>query len=118
MPIALLGVLACGLAGYASARTGGLPAGQPAVTTAPETAVVSITARGFEPETVTVRRGGSVTWVNEDDREHIVQAADGSFESPRLLPGQRFSRSFPAAGRVEVVCPIHPRERGVVVVEP
>lgn len=84
--------------------------------TIPPRASVSITARGFEPVEVRVQRGGVVSWTNDDDREHRVQALDGSFESPRLLPGESFSRTFASPGTVEIGCPAHPRERSRVVV--
>lgn len=35
---------------------------------------VSITAQGFEPQTIKVKRGQAVTWVNQDDKPHHVVA--------------------------------------------
>lgn len=94
-----------------------LPALMPLIGAAVEPAKVSIEGQQYVPAEVKIRRGETVTWVNNDDRDHIVRAGDGSFESPRLLPGETFSRKFDVPGDYRIGCPIHPRERGVVIVE-
>jgi hypothetical protein len=35
-----------------------------------------------------------VQWVNEDDREYVIRATDGSFESPPLAQGDTFEIDF------------------------
>jgi plastocyanin len=36
--------------------------------------VVSITPQGFEPQTIKIKKGQSLTWVNQDDKPHHVVA--------------------------------------------
>ena len=44
----------------------------------------------FVPNALTVPVGTTVTWVNKGSNQHSVQAYDGSFESDKLSPGDRF----------------------------
>lgn len=82
-----------------------------------EPVTVSIKDIAYNPAEVRVKVGGSVTWTNDDDRDHTVKATDGSFTSPSLSPGQTFTRAFKTKGTIKYGCPYHPRERGTVVVE-
>lgn len=47
-------------------------------------AVVEITADGFSPQTVRIKQGQSITWVNEDSSPH--QIASAPFPSDDTLP--------------------------------
>ena len=48
----------------------------------------------FNPASVTVAVGTTVTWENQDGMSHNVIADDGSFKSPDLGPGKTFSVTF------------------------
>jgi plastocyanin len=72
---------------------------------------------GFNPVTVTINAGGSVTWTNNDTSDHDVTAADGSFHSGNLKAGQSYSHTFTAAGKFPYGCSLHPREQGLVIVK-
>jgi len=56
----------------------------PQVAQAAPAAVVEITANGFSPQTVRVKPGQSITWVNEDAEPH--QIASDPFPSNDALP--------------------------------
>lgn len=80
----------------------------------PAASRVTIVDFAFDPGTVTVATGGSVTWKNGGSAPHTVSAADGSFDSGIVQPGATFSTRFPKAGLYTYQCNIHPQMRGVV----
>jgi plastocyanin len=79
---------------------------------------VNIDGFAFVPATLTVRAGGTVTWTNHDEEPHTVVASDGSFHSPGMGTGAKFSHAFTAVGTFDYVCSIHPMMHGTVVVTP
>ena len=80
-------------------------------------ATVRIRDLQFQPSSVKVKVGQSVTWNNADDRDHGVNATDNSFKSGNLKPGSSFTFRFTKAGSFDYACPYHPRMRGSVQVE-
>ena len=72
----------------------------------------------FDPPTLTVKAGTTVTWVNADDIPHVVSEKDGKFRSPALDTDDKFSQVFSTAGTVEYFCAIHPHMTGKIVVTP
>jgi plastocyanin len=79
-------------------------------------AAVRIDALAFEPKTVTVRVGDSVTWENTEDMPHMVVGRDGAFRSKTLQTGNTFTFRFQKAGRFPYSCSRHPYMTGLVVV--
>ena|SRR5438874_326742 len=88
------------------------PASQPAS----KSARISIKGMKFQPTTLTIKPGQTVTWINNDDRDHSVLAADASFKSGNLPGGSSFSFTFKKAGKFSYSCPYHPRMKAVIVV--
>jgi plastocyanin len=83
----------------------------------PEAAVdVQVVDFAFEPGTVTVAVGSTVTWTNTGSRPHTVTADDGSFDSGRLDPGEQFSQVFDQPGTFSYFCGFHPDMQGSIVV--
>jgi amicyanin len=89
------------------------PTVTPAAVTGP---AVSITNFAFDPATLTVPVGATVTWTNRDEEPHTVVANDGSFHSPGLGTNSTYSFTFPTAGSFDYICSIHPFMHGTVVV--
>jgi plastocyanin len=80
---------------------------------------VSVVDFAFEPGTVSVPAGATVTWTNSGSRPHTVTADDGSFDSGRLDPGEQFSQTFDQPGTFTYHCGFHPEMQGsIVVTEP
>ena len=77
---------------------------------------VSVVDFAFEPGTVTVPAGATVTWTNTGSRPHTVSADDGSFDSGRLDPGEQFSQTFDQPGTFAYHCGFHPEMQGSIVV--
>jgi amicyanin len=78
---------------------------------------VIMTNRSYDPETVTIKVGDTVTWVNEDAPQHDVVADNGEFKSDLFDKGQTFSFTFTKAGTYPYHCSIHPGMTGTVIVE-
>ena len=71
----------------------------------------------FEPATLTVKAGTTVTWINEDDIPHTVVATNRAFRSKALDTDDKFSFTFTTPGTFEYFCSLHPHMQGSVVVE-
>jgi len=84
--------------------------------TAVEPAMVSIIDLTFEPATIEVEPGATVTWANDDGVPHTVTAREEDFNSGVLPSGGSFSQTFSEPGTFEYFCAIHPSMTGTVVV--
>ena len=71
----------------------------------------------FEPATLTVKAGTTVTWVNRDDEPHTATATDKRFNSKTLDTGDRFSQEFNAPGIYNYYCALHPKMTGKIIVK-
>lgn len=78
--------------------------------------VVHISNFTFAAPAIAVKRGTTVTWVNDDDIPHTVVAADKSFKSKVLDTGDTFSFTFAKAGQIGYFCSLHPHMTGKVMV--
>lgn len=80
---------------------------------------LSISIKGFKftPDTITINKGDTVTWTNEDSATHTIAAADKSFDSGNLPNGKTFSHTFDKVGTVDYICGLHPSMKGKVVVK-
>ena len=81
-------------------------------------ATIKIANFTFDPPTLTIKAGTTVTWVNADDIPHLVTEKDGKFHSSALDTNDKFSQTFSTAGTVEYYCAIHPKMTGKIVVTP
>jgi plastocyanin len=108
-----LQALAMAIAGLAmTAAADRAAAGPP-----PQTSVVTIGNFTFAQPTLTVRRGMTVTWVNDDDVPHTVVAKNLAFRSKVLDTGDRFSVTFAKAGQFDYFCSLHPHMTGRIIVK-
>ena len=77
---------------------------------------VAINGFAFDPATLTVTKGTTVTWTNMDSAAHTVVASGNAFTSDNLNNGQSFTHTFNEAGTFEYKCGIHPSMSGKVIV--
>lgn len=85
----------------------------------PGSTVIIIRDFAFEPTQVTIKAGGTVTWLNcadPDEPAHTSTADQGAWSSPLLPPGTSFTRTFPQAGSFPYHCEPHPFMTGTIVV--
>jgi plastocyanin len=79
----------------------------------------------FLSDTVRVRAGGTVTWVNCEEPgtpDHtttsgVPGSTTGEWDSGLLAPGTSFAHTFASAGTFLYFCRPHPGMRGIVIVE-
>jgi plastocyanin len=93
---------------------------EPQTTSASPTAdasQVQIANLAFNPASITVSTGNTITWTNDDTIPHTVTALDGLFDSGILDPGGTFSWTFTDPGSIDYHCQLHPNMQGTVVVE-
>jgi plastocyanin len=69
----------------------------------------------FNPESVTVSAGDTVTWTNDDSVGHDV-TGDGfkSGDPGAMQNGDTFEHTFDKAGTFDYVCTVHPGMKGSV----
>lgn len=78
---------------------------------------VNIRGQSFQPATLNVPAGTTVTWINQDGMQHTVTSdIQGLFDSGAIAPGKKFSSTFPAPGNYHYHCDIHPGMKGIIVV--
>jgi plastocyanin len=124
--VAAVILVAAALAGCSSPAPSGGSSGTPATgssggstggAAAAKAASIEMKSFAFNPSSVTVAVGGTVTWTNNDSVQHTVTADDGSFNSGPLDPGKTFTQTFAKAGTVGFHCSIHPSMTGQVTVQ-
>ncbi len=100
---------------------GGLTISSPAgasITAQGETVVVEAAdGNVFEPATITINVGDTVTWRNTDDVPHTSTSEDEVWDSGALGEGEEFSFTFEEAGTFPYFCEFHPGMEGTVVVQ-
>lgn len=77
---------------------------------------VSITNFAFSPSTITVHKGDTVVWTNNDSAPHTVTGDNGGPASGTLSQGSGYSYTFNTVGTFPYHCTIHPNMHGTVVV--
>jgi len=77
--------------------------------------VINIQNFAFNPGTLTVKKGSTVTWTNNDSATHQIKS--DSFNSTGLANGQSFSFIFINTGSFDYSCAIHPSMTGKIIVE-
>lgn len=97
----------------------GTTAAAPGTTAAGAASGAQVTIKGFafDPATITVKVGDSVTWTNQDSTNHTVTADNGEFKSSDIAQGATFTFKFDKAGTVTYHCSIHPTMKATVVVQ-
>jgi plastocyanin len=72
--------------------------------------------RVFRPGEVTINRGESLTFTNEDSFVHQIYV-EGQFDSEEKGPGENINQTFLRSGTFQVRCHIHPTMKMTVHVK-
>lgn len=78
-----------------------------ASTAAAANASVEIAGFAFDPPSLTINAGDTVTWTNKDQAAHSAAFANGGPKTPVLTNGKSASLTFTTAGTFDYVCGIH-----------
>ena len=133
-----LGVLAVSaLAGCAGAASAPSPSPSPS----PKPVAISIKGFAFNPATIAVPKGTTITWTNEDAVNHTVTTGtpppavapaasgaspaptpslskgDGRIDSGRIFATKTFAFTFNETGTFNYFCAVHPRMVATVTVQ-
>jgi len=77
---------------------------------------ILIESNTFKPNSVTIKVGDSIKWINKDSYNHTVTAKNGEFDSGNIASGAEFSFAFTKEGTYEYICGIHTFMKGTIIV--
>lgn len=90
-------------------------------TTSTETPVsenkITISGFAFNPSKITVKKGTTVTWTNQDSTQHNVEPDEPSDDFKRselLAKDESYSFTFEKSGTYSYHCQPHPQMKGTV----
>jgi plastocyanin len=71
----------------------------------------------FNPQSLTVKSGEKITWINRDEEPHTVVSVQKQFKkSTALDTDQEFTITAGAPGTYTYFCSVHPKMTGTIVV--
>ena len=86
------------------------------LTPPPDVSNITLANFAFNPATMTVTKGSTVKWTNQDEAPHTVTSDAGDWDSSELNKGQSFNHTFTQTGTFTYHCAIHPSMKGTIVV--
>ena len=106
--------------GKSTPNANGTPAKHVKAThTPPSPDSISITAKGFNPDTLTVKTGATVTWSNATkDAQSFTSDTANLFDSGSIAAGATYTYTFTQAGTFTYHSTITPTLTGKVIVTP
>ncbi|MBZ2164459.1 cupredoxin domain-containing protein [Methanobacterium spitsbergense] len=84
--------------------------------TSSQTSIVTIQNSSFNPSTLNVQVGTTVTWINKDTTTHDVVSDTGLFNSGNLTNGMSYNYTFNQTGSFAYHSAIQPSMTGTIVV--
>jgi len=83
----------------------------------PTSSSVTIQNFSFQPGIITINRGSTVTWRNNDQTIHTVTSDTGLFDSGTINVGGTYQYTFNNPGTYNYHCGPHPMMRGTIQVQ-
>lgn len=80
---------------------------------APNAVTVNMNDFAFAPKTLTIQKGSTVIFVNQDPAKHTATEDSGKFNSRDIQPGASFTFTFDEAGTFPYHCEYHGDKGGV-----
>ena len=72
----------------------------------------------FNPQTITVKSGEKITWINRDEEPHTVVSVGKQFKkSTGLDTDETYTIVAGAPGTYSYFCSVHPKMTGTIVVQ-
>jgi plastocyanin len=72
----------------------------------------------FNPQTITVKSGEKITWINRDEEPHTIVSVEKQFKkSSALDTDQEFTITAGVPGTYTYYCSVHPKMTGTIVVK-
>jgi plastocyanin len=126
----LCSIVACGLVaagcGSSNDSSSNSTKTQKAAPAAPKkvgkTAAVSMKNIQFNPKSLSVAKGTTVTWTNDDSMNHDVTKTGGpgpqfASGSGNLAQGATYKQTLSTPGTIKYVCTVHPGMTGTINVK-
>ena len=115
--------LACAAPASSPAPTSQAASSAPAASAAATANAVTIKGFKFTPASLTVAKGATVTWTNQEDSLHTVTAGtpespSGLFDSGEIDTGVDFGFTFDTPGTYPFFCARHDFMQGEITVTP
>jgi plastocyanin len=93
---------------------GGSGPSAPSVTATPAGVTVVISNFAFNPGSVTISAGQTVTWRNDDGVPHDATGSD--WTSGSISRGESYTKRFDTPGTFTYVCKVHPAMKSATVI--
>jgi putative membrane protein len=78
---------------------------------------VSMDGTRFQPQSLTVKAGDSVVWVNNDPFPHTATSKAAGFDSQPIAPGGSYTYVASKKGQFAYACTLHPTMTATLTVE-
>jgi plastocyanin len=79
---------------------------------------IAISGFAFSPATITIPKGATVIWTNNDAAAHTVVSDSGSeISSPSIAKGETYAHTFSTPGTYTYHCSVHPSMKGTIIVQ-
>jgi len=107
---------ACGVA-VAGLLMAGTAASTSNVASTVQSRMVIIENLQFNPQSLTVKPGERITWINKDLFPHTATADSSAFDSRAIAPNASWTWVARNPGAYTYVCTFHPTMKGTVTVQ-
>lgn len=107
----------CGDTGTTTETTGAAGSDNGTGGEAQTSATVTIENFAYDPPTITIKKGGTVTWTNKDTALHTATADGGDFDTGDIAQDESATLTFDESGTFSYICTYHPNMKGTVIVE-
>jgi plastocyanin len=88
-----------------------------AASAVPAVHAVIVVGMKFEPQTLSVKRGDKVVWVNKDFFPHTATALDRSFDSGDIGSNAAWTYVANKSGTFSYICTLHPTMKATLIVK-
>ncbi len=89
----------------------------PTPTPTPQPNTIAIANMAFSPATMTIAKGTTITWKNDDGVAHTSTSNSGAWDTGNISPGGSATTMFSTAGTFPFHCSYHPTMTGTIVVQ-
>ena len=113
-----IAALLCGISGFSVLALAGEMKDTGASASGAGQNKIEIKDFAFNPETITVKSGEKITWVNRDEEPHTIVSVEKQFKkSPALDTDQEFTVVASSPGTYSYFCSVHPKMTGTIIVK-
>lgn len=81
------------------------------------THVVTIKKFAFHPKVITIKKGQTVTWVNDSSTQHTATSNSLAFDTGTINPHHKAHHTFKKTGTFKYHCSFHSFMNGTVIVK-